>query len=376
MRKLKTLQLLILISSLSLAGCFDFSTNSKSKETPIGLNLLWDYAYDLDGGAPSVKPLLHGSMIITSGDINVTSLKFETGEMIWKTPFEHHMQLMNRSFGFQNNVIAGSVVKKIMTWNVTDGQELFSFSFPDSLSFNDFKGISTTETSLIAVSNGRNLYKLDHEGNLNIIPLNARSYETTVHNNVLFAGQRMGDEGIVSAYNVHTMELLWSFNPGSFGFFSREAPIVENNIVYVGTTDGPTGSRNGFFALNAQTGEEIWRREGIFTYSAVLAGDRIFGVNGQRVWALDKHTGELLWITQGRGGHSESNLDYLDGYVYWAHGGGLHVFNAESGELLHVMPAPDGSFFWRVTAGAGRIFAQSNRHLYAFAPWGHTQPLD
>jgi hypothetical protein len=52
------------------------------------------------------------------------------------------------------------------------------------------------------------------------------------------------------------------------------------------------------------------------------------------------------------------------------------VFDAESGELLHVLPAPDGSFFWRVTAGAGRIFAQSSNHLYAFAPWGHKLPLE
>jgi len=28
-----------------------------------------------------------------------------------------------------------------------------------------------------------------------------------------------------------------------------------------------------------------------------------------------------------------------------------------------------------VTAHDGRIFAQSSRHLYAFAPWGHTQPF-
>lgn len=169
---------------------------------------------------------------------------------------------------------------------------------------------------------------------------------------------------------------VWRFEPGEFGFGTREAPIIENGIVYVGTTGGPSGSKNGFFALDAQTGEEIWRREGIFTYSAVLAGDRIFGVNGQRVWALDKHTGEQLWITRGQGGHSESNLDYMEGHVYWAHGSGLHVFDAESGELLHVEPSPDGSFFWLVTAGAGRIFAQSNRHLYAFAPWGHEEALE
>lgn len=107
----------------------------------------------------------------------------------------------------------------------------------------------------------------------------------------------------------------------------------------------------------------------------MLAGGRIIGVHGNGVWALDAATGEVLWHTRGRGGHSESNLDYLGGYVYWAHGSGLHTFDAATGELLYVMPPPDGSYFWQVTAGAGRVFVQSNRRLYAFAPWGHEGPL-
>lgn len=49
---------------------------------------------------------------------------------------------------------------------------------------------------------------------------------------------------------------------------------------------------------------------------------------------------------------------------------------SESGEIVHRISPPDGSYFWLVTTGAGRIFAQSNRHLYAFAPWGHTEPME
>jgi outer membrane protein assembly factor BamB len=283
---------------------------------------------------------------------------------------------MNSSFGLNGNVLVGSISRATIAWDVFSGEKKWAIEFDDTLSFNNSRGIEIIPNGFIAVSNRSYLYKIFTDGTMSIVDTDARSYEMFYDNGIVYTGQVKNMEGMVSAYDVNTFELLWRFNPGGLAYPAYTAPIVENNIVYIGTTAGPTGSRNGFFALNAQTGEEIWRQEGINTYSAVLAGDRIFGVNGQRVWALDKHTGELLWITRGQGGHSESNLDYLDGHVYWAHGGGLHVFDAESGELLHVLPALDGSFFWRVTAGAGRIFAQSSSHLYAFAPWGHNQPLE
>jgi outer membrane protein assembly factor BamB len=95
------------------------------------------------------------------------------------------------------------------------------------------------------------------------------------------------------------------------------------------------------------------------------------------VWALNKMTGQLLWSTNSLGGgHSNNNLVFMDGHVYWAHGSGLHVFNEVSGELVHVEPAPDKTTFQLITANKGRIFAQSSRHLYAFAPWGHEEAIE
>ena len=363
-----------------MSGCSSSPTNNGDSNKK--LLLLWEYSYDLDGGAPRVKPLIHDNMIITSGDNNITSLHANTGDIKWKTPLNHHTSLTNRRFGIADDLIVGSVLNRLIAWNLITGTEKWSISFKDNLTFADLSGVGVADGFFISFGTNGELYKTSKNGELEVDWIGIRTYESSFYDGNLLLTHRSPPAdgeiqyGVIQSFDFDSMELNWSFEKHGFMYATRVAPTIENNIVYFGTADGASNLKSGFFALNAQTGEEIWRQEGINTYSAVLAGDRIFGVNGQRVWALDKHTGELLWITRGQGGHSESNLDYLDGYVYWAHGGGLHVFDAENGELLHVLPAPDGSFFWLVTAGAGRIFAQSSNHLYAFAPWGHKQPLE
>lgn len=366
---------IILISSLILSGCYSSPTD-KNGEGQNELHLLWEYAYDLDGGAPRVKPLIFGNMVITSGDIKVTALDYTTGELIWKTPFEHHRQLMNRSFGVGNNLIVGSVLNRIMTWDITNGEQQLNFTFPDTLSFNDFKGITTIEETIIAVSNGNNLYNLDYNGDLKIISIDGRSYETTVYNDVLFAGQRKDNKGIVSAYTLDTMDMLWRFEPSNFGFFSREAPIIENDRVYIGTTTGSSGTKNGFFALNAQTGQEIWRQEDIFTYSAVLVDEYIYVNDAAGIYKLRKSNGEIEWYRSFQAGAGTAPIAYGYGYLYAPHSGTMHIVDAETGEIVHRFSPPKGSYFWLVTVEKGRVFAQSNRHLYAFAPWGHTEALE
>lgn len=373
---MKIFQLLTLASSLTLSGCFSTPSNGESKQDKVLVNL-WEYAYDLDGGAPSVQPLIYKNLIVTSGDKKVTAIDYETGELVWKTPFEHHKQLLNQSFGLKGDVLVGSISKALIAWDIRTGVSKWILVIPDSLSFNNTRGIGTVPDGFIAVSDDSTLFKISPTGSLQTFQIDARSYEAVFANDHLVIGQVKEMKGIISAYHIDSMELLWRFQPGSFGYPAYAPPIIENGIVYVGTTGGPTDSQNGFFALNAVTGQEIWRKEGIFTYAAILVDDRIFGVNGNNVWALNKNTGQMLWSTNSLGGgHSNNNLVYLDGHVYWAHGSGIHVFNEVSGELVHVEPAPDRTTFQLITADKGRIFAQTSRHLYAFAPWGHEEALE
>jgi outer membrane protein assembly factor BamB len=181
--------------------------------------------------------------------------------------------------------------------------------------------------------------------------------------------------GIISAYQLDTMELLWRFEPGNYGYPAYAPPIVENGIVYVGTVSAPSDSEFGFFALNAATGQEIWRKVGIQTYSSVLEGDFIYVYDGGGVHKIRKDNGSTVWHTNF-GSSGAAPIAYGYGFVYAPHSGAMRILDAETGEIVHMMSPPDGSFFWLVTADKGRIFAQSSRHLYAFAPWGHEEALE
>ena len=78
-----------------------------------------------------------------------------------------------------------------------------------------------------------------------------------------------------------------------------------------------------------------------------------------------------MWQTSFRGrGFAQSNIAYLDGYVYHSHSGALHVLEAITGEIVHkISISPDGSQFYNLSAGYGKVFVQSDYALYAYKAW-------
>ena len=374
MTKMKFLLAIGIVGSLIFSGCF--TDTDENNTTPKELELLWQYAYNLDGGAPSAQPFIFDEMIITSGDINVTSNDYRTGQEIWKTPFDHHQQLTSRNFGLIDNVLVGNITRAILAWDIVSGENLWQLDFTEQQSWSFRRGIEVANDKFILASQGTPLYLFSNVGELKTELLDIRSYEATFKDNLVFIGQVKNSHGLVSAYDYPSFDLNWRFSPEGFGIPSRMAPIVENNIVYIGTQGGPSGSQNGFFALDAHTGQEIWRQEGILTFHAVLEGDYIYVNDGAGIYKLRKSDGHMVWYADFRAGAGTAPIAYGYGYIYAPHSGRMHIVNAETGEIVHRLDPPNGSFFWLVTAGKGRIFAQSNRHLYAFAPWGHTEPLE
>lgn len=363
-----------------MSGCSSSPTNNGDSNEK--LHLIWEYAYDLDGGAPRVKPLIHENTIITSGDNNITSLQVNNGDIKWKTPLNHHTSLTNRSFGIADDLIVGSVLKRLIAWNLTTGTERWSISFKDNLTFADLSGVGIADDYFISFGTNGELYKTSKNGELEVDWIGIRTYESSFFNGNLLLTHRSPPAdgeiqyGAVQSFDFESMELNWIFEKHGFMYATRVAPFIENNIVYFGTADGASNLKSGFFALNAQTGEEIWRREGIFTYSAVMEGDYIYVNDAAGIFKLRKSDGGIEWYSDFEAGAGTGPIAYGYGYLYAPHSGTMHIVDAESGEIVHRMSPPDGSFFWLVTADAGRIFAQSSRHLYAFAPWGHKQPLE
>lgn len=93
---------------------------------------------------------------------------------------------------------------------------------------------------------------------------------------------------------------------------SNSAPAVAEGRVFISTTDFAEGL-NEAICFSAETGEELWRKEGIGGWiesAAIVNGMVIFGtfdvmtwLNDGGVYALDPHTGDILWSFDEGGGN-------------------------------------------------------------------------
>lgn len=228
-------------------------------------------------------------------------------------------------------------------------------------------------------SDGVRLFLFSAEGELTTFNVDARSYSGVDADGVLVIGQAKDNRGHITAYDPTTFQQLWRYTPGNnqpHGYPYLYRPIIENGIVYAGTAYGQTGTTFGVFALDAASGAPIWEREGIQNYAMALEGDYLYVYDAGGVAKIDKRNGQVLWHTNfgNSGGLTSIAVGY--GHVYAPHSGAMRILDAETGAIVDIVSPPDGSYYWLVTVGRGRVFAQSTRHLYAFAPWGRTEALE
>ena len=166
-------------------------------------------------------------------------------------------------------------------------------------------------------------------------------------------------------------------NSGDFDWdMSAPTPVLDDGAILVGSGDG------GMHAVNAETGQRIWRFEGKekIRGTAVVTPDRVvFGTFGGLVVALDRRAGTKLWEWDSRGpivtsvtligdhivvGNRYGILGALDpatGRVEWRMqlwgssaeseaapaGGTLFYFGSSDLRRVALMDARDGRVLWR-----------------------------
>jgi quinoprotein glucose dehydrogenase len=132
----------------------------------------------------------------------------------------------------------------------------------------------------------------------------------------IYRGDAKGDQfaalAQINATNVHKLRRVWEFHTGDAAARSTmyANPIVINGVMYVSTPSLKA------MAINAATGARIWsfdpavhnngtvirlRNRGV-TYWKGAEGERIFDFVGDRAYALDAKSGELI-RSFGRNGY-------------------------------------------------------------------------
>jgi len=350
---------------IMVIGC---DNNPDHKDIPPEqLELLWEYSYSMRGWGPEVEPTVVGdSLILMAGDEYITCLQLENGVVKWKqlTTDGNVASLFN--FLFDDTQVYGWQNRAIYALDVQSGNYNW---IVDSTGYYRYHGFSQ---SYYYSPYGSKFYKISKNGQVvdttvTSYPIRALAY----YRNKIYSGQYWptgdGDIGRITCYDEKSLDSLWSYDePG--GGFNMCYPVFDNGVLYAGTVWGGSLG-NEVLALNAETGAKLWSTDSYGVYQIVLGGDVLYYAGGASVNALDKYTGQVIWRTIIPTTDQSSPLAYWDGYVYKAHAGTLLILDAETGEIVEHLRGPDNAYIYQVSVGAGKIFVQSSRHLYAFAPY-------
>ena len=118
-----------------------------------------------------------------------------------------------------------------------------------------------------------------------------------------YRGYRHSPIDTLSPASVGDLRVAWSFGSGTDAQFSV-SPIVYDGVMYV------TSSHNRIFALDARTGEILWRYDhqlpgdlrfccGPANRGPSIHGDRVFmGTLDAKLLAFNRKTGEIDWETE------------------------------------------------------------------------------
>src|SRR6266498_442267 len=99
----------------------------------------------------------------------------------------------------------------------------------------------------------------------------------------------------INVNNVKNLKKAWTFHTGDKSGFFESTPLVINSVMYF-------AAGNGFYAVDAVTGQQIWKYEATQTTRRGVAywpGDarsvsRIIASTGSKLVALDAKTGKPI----------------------------------------------------------------------------------
>ena len=303
-----------------------------------GENLIWRHEFI----GRSTPIIVNGRVYVigrTGKDVteqeHIACFDAETGDLIWEKKFNvwHSTITFNRlgwaslgADGETGNIYAHLVSGLLICFDA-DGYVQWQRSLTEE--FNRFSGY------------GGRLHTPVVDGDLVIISMGNRGW----------AGKPPSHRYV--AFNKHTGEAVWMARPGGGG----QVDLTVYSTPVVTTIDGQrvlvAGNGNGgIFAFKVATGEKVWgfqfSKRGINT-SPVVADNRVFVTHSEenvdntalgRVTCLDARTGKEIWRQDGM----------TAGYASPAvHAGRVYVIDNSAN--VHCLDAETGKQYWEQNIG-------------------------
>ncbi len=326
---------------------------------------LWSYEFSEKDWFHGTPPVIVGdSLVLTSGDEYLTCLRLVDGSLKWQyaAPGGYLSDMKNILFNdtqvfFWNRRPSQS----LQALDIESGALLWSL---DSVAGSRFHALSSTH---YYSTYGNKYFKISLDGTVVDTVNSDHSFRgLATHNGKVFGsqgwwpGNKPHDIGRVICYDEETLDSLWSYET-SGGGFNMCQPTFEDNILYTGTVWGDAPS---VIALDIEDGSLQWKNDSYFCYQTVLRGDTLYWMGG--AYALDRHTGEEIWTTNINVHTEGDNFIYYEGYLYFARYCGLHVLDAESGEIVQTI---GDCRLETIAAGNGVLLYQRSTELIALEPF-------
>ena len=168
---------------------------------------------------------------------------------------------------------------------------------------------------------------------------------------ILYTGS--GD-GVLYALNAETGQQIWSAD--GFGQLESTGAIAGDAIITAGFS-------NLVRALNRHTGDVLWSFNTSFFVqgSPLIVDDRVYLATDHVVYALDLHSGELIWqTTTGNEGAFMGPPAFDNGVIY-----------TTGGRLLLALEADTGNEIWRVEKDQMFLGLAVDNEMISVGNWDH-----
>ncbi|MUK90198.1 S8 family serine peptidase [Ornithinibacillus sp. L9] len=237
----------------------------------------------------------------------------------------------------EDTVVVTTDQGNVQAFDLENGEEKWTFR-TGSLN----RSTPTINGDMVFVTGGQNgrVYALNIDSGVVVWETttgNLPIYETPLYENgSLYLTSSTDDETVVSALDAETGDTIWTTSINSDSYFG--AALAGDQLI-LGSVEGST-----LYALSKQDGSEQWTFEisrGGFASHPAVVGDTIyafstdFGNNGS-LWAIDANSGEEVWSASGIGDTQAASPVVYDDVVVVssASNPSLKGFDRQTGELI------------------------------------------
>lgn len=375
---IKISALFVLIVFVSLGNC---SQTPVKPDEERHLELLWEHQYEKESASISTvansPTLIDENGLLLAIDYGITKINTRTGSAEWRYDLPEGSRFGNRKVLFDNSAvyIKHNMNNSSNSFDLETGKEIWRLNINGEMFFDAISDIMSNE-HLFWAGKDTDIYQVSKTGELiKQMSLNYRMRSGHYLNGDLIMAHSFRDKdraqhanqrfGKIISYDLDADTVKWEYD-NEYGGYTYAPILIEEGIIYAGSTGGV----NEFTAIDAETGDVIWRTLGQESWAYTLGPDAIYINDGTDLAALDKTEGRRLWTTSfPGGGFDQANLAYLEGFVYHSHSGSFFVLDAQTGEILYSTALPDGSYAGNVSAGYGKVFVQSYFNLFCYKGW-------